>query len=211
MRDSPIAAALAALLALTLLPPMRPAAAQSSDEQLDAILEDIEKKTDQYAKFRLLLSDPDQATRLAAFHAMTNSGIVPLQEMALDQAFSSGDPAMQSVALRALLTKTKALTFRLDLTEQLSEETLETVSKFGGGGYSILIESWDVGTASFSGAADTYSSQTSGQGQVTGLALNYSSEECRTSLVLDEPAKNMLGELSCYRFGEPVKVSLSIR
>jgi hypothetical protein len=131
--------------------------------------------------------------------------------MALDHAFGSGDPAMQSVALQALLTKTKSLTFHLELSDQLSEETLETVGKFGGGGFSILIESWDIGTASFSGAADTYTGNASGQGQVTGLSLNYSSEECRTSVVMNDTARNMLGELSCYRFGEPVKVSLLIR
>jgi hypothetical protein len=213
MREAPIAAALAVvLLALvSLLSPPRPATAQASDEQLDAILQDIEKKTDQYSRLKSLLSDPDQAKRMAALHAMTSSGIVTLQEMAMDQAFNSGDPAMQAAALQALLTKTKALNFRLDMTGQLSEETMETVAKFGGGGFSILIESWDAGTASFSGAADTYSSDATGQGQVTGLSLNYSSEECRTSVVLDGTARNMLGELSCYRFGEPVRVSLSIR
>ena len=209
----PVTSALATLLlALAfVLAPSRPATAQISDEQLDAILKDIDKKADQYSRFRSLLSDPDQATRMAAFHAMTNSGIATLQEMALDHAFNSGDPAMQSVALQSVLTKTKALTFRLELADQLSEETTETIAKFGGGGFSIFIESWDVGSASFSGAADTYTGNASGQGQVTGLSLNYSSEDCRTSVVLDDTARNMLGELSCYRFGEPVQVSLSIR
>jgi hypothetical protein len=66
-------------------------AAQTSDEKLNAILEDIDKKTDQYAKFGSFLSDPDQARRMAAFSAMTDSGIPALQEMALDHVLSSDD------------------------------------------------------------------------------------------------------------------------
>jgi hypothetical protein len=107
MRHLPIASAIAALLLALVsggLVPLRPAATQTPDEQLDAILEDIEKKSDQYSRFRSLLSDPDQAKRMAAFSAMTNSGILALEEMALDYALHSGDPAMQSAALQVLLT-----------------------------------------------------------------------------------------------------------
>jgi hypothetical protein len=113
MRQLPVVPAyVALLLGLASAPaPLRPADAQASDEQLDAILKDIEKKTDQYAKFRSLLSDPDQAKRMAAFSAMKNTGILTLKEMAPDYAFNSGDPAMQSAALQALLANTKALAF----------------------------------------------------------------------------------------------------
>jgi hypothetical protein len=65
--------------------PLRLPATQTSDEKLNAILEDIDKKTDQYAKFRSFIPDPDQAKRMAAFSAMTDSGIPTLQEMALDR------------------------------------------------------------------------------------------------------------------------------
>jgi hypothetical protein len=84
----PIASSTVATLLLALafvMAPLRLPAAQTSDEKLNAILEDIDKKTDQYAKFRSFIPDPDQAKRMAAFSAMTDSGIPTLQEMALDR------------------------------------------------------------------------------------------------------------------------------
>jgi hypothetical protein len=212
MRNMPIALALAVLpLALvSALAPLRPATAQASDAQLDAILEDIEKKTDQYSKFRALLSDPDQAKRMAAFDAMTHSGIVTLHEMAIDYAFGSDDSAMQSAALQALLTRTKALTFKLEPSNETSEKTKNTMAKHGGL-FSIEIDSWDVGTASFVEAGDPYSGSSSGRGQVSGLSLHYDAKHCRASVVLDDSGRKMLGELACTGFTEPVPVSLSIR
>jgi hypothetical protein len=159
MRYLRLVSSLAALL-LALVPvsaifdSLQPAAAQATNEQLDAILADIEKKADQYARFRLLLSDPDQAKRMAAFNAMTNSGILELHEMALNYAFDSGDPAIQSVALQVLLTNTKALTFYLD-PSNASEQTKKALSRLGGG-FSIKIDSWDAATASFSKTIDNY-------------------------------------------------------
>jgi hypothetical protein len=207
-----IATALATLLLAlaSVSAPLRSSAAQPSDKQLDAILEDIEKKTDQYARFRSLLSDPDQAKRMAAFNAMTNSGIITLQEMALDYAFDSGDPAMQAVALQALLTKAKTLTFDLEPSSETSERTLKTISKHGGG-FSIEIGQWDPATASFVEAGDPYSGSTTGQGQLSGRSLHYDAKHCRAFAVLDETARTMLGELSCTGFGEPVKVKLPVR
>jgi hypothetical protein len=212
MTDKSTTAVIAALfIALASVPaPMRPAAAQASDEQLEAILEEIDKKSDQYTRFRSLLSDQDQAKRMAAFNAMTSSGIATLQEMALDQAFDSGDPAMQAIALQALLTKAKALTFDLEPSSETSERTLKTISKHGGG-FSIEIDQWDPATASFVEAGDPYSGSTTGQGQLSGLSLHYDAKHCRAFAVLDETARNMLGELSCTGFGEPVKVKLAVR
>jgi len=207
MRDWAIASALAALLVAhaCVFAPLRPAAAQ--DEQLDAILEEIKKKTDQYSQFRSLLSDPDQAKRMAAFSAMTESQILTLQEMALAYAFDSGDRAMQSAALKVLLTKTKALTFELE-PSNASERTQGALARLGGG-FSIEIDSWDAATASFSRAVDNYT--TGGQGQVNGLSLQYTSRHCSASVVLDQTARNMVGELACASFAEPVKAKLAIR
>ncbi len=212
MRNFPVAPALAALLlAFASSPgPVRAAATQPSDAQLDAILADIDKKTDQYAKFRSLLSDQDQAKRMAAFDAMTNSGIVSLQEMALDLAFKSGDSALQSAALQALLTKTKALNFRLEPSKELSEQTKQTIANHGGG-FAIDIDRWDARTASFVQVDDTYKESGSGQGQLSGLSLHYTSYHCSLSVVLDETARNMLGELTCTGFTESVKVALPLR
>ena len=116
---------------------------------------------------------------------------------------------MQSAALQVLLTKTKALTFDLDLSN-VSEETKKAVSRKGGG-FSIQIDSWNRAAASFSNAVDNYTTAPMGQGQVSGLALHYTSRHCRASVVLEDTARNMIGELACAGFGEPVKVSLSIR
>ena len=209
----PLASALAALLlALAfVLAPLRPATAQASDEQLDAILKDIDKKTDQYSKFRSLLSDPDQAKRMAAFHAMTNSGIATLQEMALDHAFNSGDPAMQSVALQSVLTKTKALTFRLELADQLSEETMETIAKFGGGGFRSSLRAGTLEQPPFPERLITYTGNSSGQGQVTGLSLNYVPRIVEPPLCWTILPETCLENCHVTRFEEPVQVSLSIR
>jgi len=212
VRDLPVASTLTALLLALATPliPLRPATAQASDQQLDSILADIDKKTDQYSKFRSLLTDPDQAKHMAAFNAMTNSGILTLQEMALDYAFDSGDPAMRSAALQATLTKTKALTFNLEPSSEASERTRETMSRYGGG-FAIKINSWDVATASFTKGGDTYSGFGSGRGQVSGSSLLYDANNCRVSVVLEETGRKMLGELARIGFSEPVKVSLSIR
>jgi hypothetical protein len=174
-------------------------------------LADIETKTDQYSKFRSFLFGPDQAKRImAAFTAMTNSGILALQEMALDYAFDSDDAAMQSAALQALLTKTKTLTFNLEPSSEIAERTRNAISKHGGG-FAIKIDNWDLKTTSFVEADDTYSGSSSGQGQVSGLSFHYDAKHCRTSVVLDETARKMLGELACTGFTEPVKASLAIR
>jgi hypothetical protein len=146
-------------------------ATQASGEKLNVILEVIDKKTDQYAKSRSFLSDPDQAKRMAAFSAMTDSGIPALQEMALDHALSSDDIAMQSAALRVLLTTTKALTFQLKLSDDNSERTRQSVASHGGGS-SIQIDGWDTETASFSKAGDTYVGASSGRGQVNWRFLS---------------------------------------
>jgi hypothetical protein len=144
---------------------------------------------------------------MAAFAAMTGSGILTLQEMALDHAFNSGDPAMQSAALQVLLTKTKALTFNLE-PSNASEQTKKALSRLGGA-FSIEIDDWDAATGSFSKGVDNYT--TGGQGQVSGLSLHYTSRHCRASVVLDDTARNMIGELACVGFAEPVKASLAIR
>jgi hypothetical protein len=185
-------------------------ATQASGEKLNVILEVIDKKTDQYAKSRSFLSDPDQAKRMAAFSAMTDSGIPALQEMALDHALSSDDIAMQLAALRVLLTNTKALTFQLKLSDDNSERTRQSVASHGGG-FSIQIDDWDTETASFSKAGDTYVGASSGRGQVNGRSFHYKSRMCRVFAVLEETGGTMRGELSCSGFAEPVNVSLAIR
>jgi hypothetical protein len=195
---------------LSMLEPTIPAWAQDSGKELDSILEDIENRTDRYSRFRALLSDPDQSKRMAAFSGMMNSGILTLQNIALDYAFNSGDTAMQSAALHVLLTRTKALSFDIDFSGNYSEETQSIISGTGGGGFAIDIDAWDTTMGTFSGG-NNYGVNQHGTGQVSGLTLHYSSRSCRTSVSLDDSTKKMVGQLSCDNFKEPVRVSLSIR
>ena len=112
-----------------------------------------------------LLASPSQATRSAAFTEMTSSGDPALNDIAVEAALASPDPAMQALGVRAGFKQVRSLVAKL--APPTGAEGLE-VQKACGDAVQYKIENYSFAKGTF----EAHGQDHAGVGQVNGTTVS---------------------------------------
>lgn len=110
-----------------------------------------------------LLKSPDQATRIAAFTEMVQSGNPSLVDLAIEAALNSDDKAMQALGLRAGFRQVRSIVAKLEPAPQASAQS-EAVIKACGDATQYKVENYSFETGTF----EVHGQDHTGVGQVNG-------------------------------------------
>jgi hypothetical protein len=163
----------------------------SAETTAEALKQQIQQRSEKIKDFRALLNNPDQATRLAALDVMLKSDDLAMRELAYGVGFNSADDAMRAVCLKNKLADLQTIAIKISEINAPSKTQQKGLAAWGGI-YSFDLKDYDEKTGRF-GTAGTHKN---GNGQVSGIGLEFYQKLCSGSFKLSDG--NLLeGELGC--------------
>ena len=163
----------------------------SAEMDATALKQQIQERSGRIKEFRTLLNDPDQSMRLAALDVMLKSNDVAMRELAYGVGFSSADDAMRAVCLKNKLADLQTIAIKIDKIGSPSDSQKKALGEWGGI-YSFEIKKYDDKTGQFSSDG----MYRKGNGQVSGVGMQFSQTNCSGSFTLGDGAV-LVGELGC--------------
>jgi hypothetical protein len=140
-----------------------------AQDSVDDILEKARSQARDYEKLkRVLVEEPDQNVRLAAFDLMVKDGDSMLHAIAVDAGLASADRLLQAAAFKEAIMSLDRLHLTLSLDKTASQDMQEKAKQYldtKGDALVIVFRKKDARAGTFSGP--------SLNGEVSGTLLTY--------------------------------------